>query len=531
MKSSLGLLCALSLFLAALPSGATVTQPNGVVMPVDSANGEVQLYTLFQDTGEGIDYQADGSTTPATFSPLCDFKAKLVLNQTASVLAVGWYNVDPAATQPPADNEIYTIVPAGSPVGTEITSSDIKNDPNYKGGRIGFALTGWQTHYSEQKWNPVCTGCSPPGPWVTAVIYLSKLTPNAFYLAFEDGEVGPNPGDFNNDGDYNDYVYFLTGLTCSGGGEACNTDKPGVCEQGITQCAAGGLICQDLVAPSAEACDGLDNDCNGVSDEGDICPAGFVCDKGTCVKKCGSGEFTCSPDLVCDAAGFCVEPACEDVLCPTGQVCSGGTCKAPCDGIACPYPDVCRVGVCVDPCDGVTCESGQVCDGGVCKASCACSPCPMGDACEEASGVCKYPACVDVVCPAGTHCWLGVCMDSCATALCPSGQICVTGECVDDPSMGAGGGMNSSSSGFAVGVGGNDASGSGSGTSAGGGGAGSGAGGNGGGPGGRDEGGCGCDVPGGASSYGGAAGAALLAVLGLSRRRRRGAQLGADQAH
>jgi hypothetical protein len=112
-------------------------------------------------------------------------------------------------------------------------------------------------------------------------------TANAFYLAFEDGPVGPNPVDFNNDGDYNDYVYFFSGLTCAGGGEPCDTGLPGVCGPGVTQCTSSGIMCQGLVpAEPSETCDGLDNDCNGTADEGDICPSGFVCEKGTCVQAC-----------------------------------------------------------------------------------------------------------------------------------------------------------------------------------------------------------------------------------------------------
>jgi len=268
MRRALCLLPLLSAVLSTTPSWATVTQPNGSIMPVDSANGEVQLYTLFNNLGEGLDYQTDGTTTPSVFSPLCDFKATLVLNQAGSSFGVGWYNVDPNASTPPTLADIQVIVPAGSPVGTVVTSADIKSNPAYQGGLIGFALVGGQTHYSEPKWNPMCTGCTPPGPWVTAVIYASKKTPNAFYMAFEDGQVGPNPGNFNNDGDYNDYVYFFTGLTCSGGGQPCDTGKPGVCAAGITQCGSQGVTCQQLSpAAASETCDGLDNDCNGTTDD------------------------------------------------------------------------------------------------------------------------------------------------------------------------------------------------------------------------------------------------------------------------
>ena len=156
------LIAASLVLLTASSALATVTQPNGLVVPRDSANGEVQLYTLFQNRGEPLDYQADGYATPDTFSPLCEFTAELVLNQTASVLAVGWYNVDPNASMAPDVADIHVIVPAGSPVGTVISATDIRNDPAYAGGSIGFALVGSQTHYTESQWNPGCSGCAAP---------------------------------------------------------------------------------------------------------------------------------------------------------------------------------------------------------------------------------------------------------------------------------------------------------------------------------------------------------------------------------
>jgi len=515
LNATFAAFAALAALASAEPAAALVTQPNGQIMPVDSMNGEIQLYTLFQNRGEPIDFQADGGTTPAVFSPLCDFTAEYVLHESASSLGVGWYNVDPNASQPPTD--IHVIVPAGSAVGTVITAADIKDDPAYTGGLIGFALlgAGWQTHYSEPQWNVLCSGCNPPGNWITAVIYASVVTPNAYYLAFEDGPVGANPNSFNNDGDYNDYVYFFTGLTCAGGGEPCETGLPGVCGPGVTQCTSAGVVCQGLVPSSGESCDGLDNDCNGVADEGDLCQPGFVCDKGNCVEACSDDEFVCPPNKVCDASGYCVDPSCAGVDCPGGQVCTGGTCEAPCDGVVCPYPTVCRVGACVDPCANVMCEQGQVCDAGVCKAPCSCAPCPDGLTCEAQSGLCLDPACVGVTCQPGTHCVGGNCVDACEGATCPSGQICMAGACVEDPSSGAGGGSGTTS-GVTVGVGSGGGAGvGGSGGAPGGGSAGGGAG---------EDGGCGCRAAGaeGAGRAAGLGGAALLALGLLGMRRRRG---------
>jgi Notch-like protein len=52
-----------------------------------------------------------------------------------------------------------------------------------------------------------------------------------------------------------------------GGGGACNTGLQGVCSQGVLACVNAGLRCQQSVQSSAEVCDGRDNNCNGTTDE------------------------------------------------------------------------------------------------------------------------------------------------------------------------------------------------------------------------------------------------------------------------
>ena len=68
------------------PARAQVTLPNGLVVPRDSGS-EVQIYALFASRGEPIDWIADASPLPDTFSPLCDFTAQLVLHEAGSSLA------------------------------------------------------------------------------------------------------------------------------------------------------------------------------------------------------------------------------------------------------------------------------------------------------------------------------------------------------------------------------------------------------------------------------------------------------------
>jgi hypothetical protein len=458
---------------------AMVTEPNGLMAPIPVSQAEigfaasynppavVTLSGLFQARGEAIDWLQDAHTTPQVFSPQCAFTGELVLHGGACHIDFGWYNVDPNRTSPPPDSEIYTIIagtnpPNGPPwmpwhpgVGEDgpiFTTDTIRNDPHYKGGLIGFALKGdpgqdcKQTKFSEQKLNPVCSGgacASTPGPWYAAVVWQSTKTPNAYYIGFEDLPMGPSSTGPNNfgtipgqtlscDGDFNDFVYFLSGLTCDGGGTPCDTGMPGVCSAGLNECVTGTTLkCKSTVTASAEVCDGLDNDCNGMVDDNAPCPNNQVCDRGICVPPCGTGEFACAPGDTC-ADGFCVEKACVGVTCAAGQTCKGGVCAGPCDGVKCPGGQVCRIGRCVDPCASVTCDSDRVCEGGVCVPSCKCAGCTAGKTCDM-SGHCLESTCVGKACQPSELCSGGTCTDRCAGAVCPTNQMCADGACVDKP--------------------------------------------------------------------------------------------------
>lgn len=58
------------------------------------------------------------------------------------------------------------------------------------------------------------------------------------------------------------------------GPPACDTGALGPCARGVQRCLAGNLTCVQGYTPKTEVCDGVDNDCNGATDEGDDLPVG-----------------------------------------------------------------------------------------------------------------------------------------------------------------------------------------------------------------------------------------------------------------
>jgi hypothetical protein len=67
-----------------------------------------------------------------------------------------------------------------------------------------------------------------------------------------------------------------------GGGISCSSSSPGVCLAGTTHCRAGAVACVPNVAPGAmtEACNNLDDDCNGVIDDPYRSMLNMVCTAG-----------------------------------------------------------------------------------------------------------------------------------------------------------------------------------------------------------------------------------------------------------
>ncbi len=420
-----------------------VTQPDGTVIPTQN-----DLQRLFTSRADPINALSDAAITPETFQPGCRLTFTLISRGGAGFQnAFGWYNVTGAA---PASSDLHVLIPCGARPGF-VAPLDLRSEPAYRGGAIGFFMRTPQAHgvvpadctggdccatvshpgytyYSERTFNPDNTSANP---YIHLLVYDSRAMASAFYFAWEDLFGG-------GDNEFTDFVALVGNIACTGAGASCDTGMQGACGVGSMQCRAGRLQCVVVTQPSPERCDGIDNDCNGMTDEGaGLCSVGSVCDRGVCVQSCVEGA--CFPGSTCSPAGLCVESTCVGVTCPSGQHCVGAHCVDPCNGVRCPGDQLCRVGRCLDGCTGVTCDAEEVCVAGACQARCPCHTCAAGQTCGS-DGRCTDTACATVTCQPGLRCVGGLCVDACVSAICPVGQHCAAGACVDTPVTGGDGG-------------------------------------------------------------------------------------------
>jgi hypothetical protein len=69
------------------------------------------------------------------------------------------------------------------------------------------------------------------------------------------------------DGKDNDCNGLIDDGDIAGTGDQCNTGEPGACSVGTKQCIAGGIKCMATHIRSVEICNGIDDNCNGKVDE------------------------------------------------------------------------------------------------------------------------------------------------------------------------------------------------------------------------------------------------------------------------
>ena len=261
---------------------------------------------------------------------------------------------------------------------------------------------------------------------------------------------------------------------------------------GVRACGASGLTTCAAPALDVEVCDGKDNDCDGLTDEG-TCDAGGACNVGTCDPQtgcqynklnnvpcdadknactdndqCKQGVCVPGPGKVCDDGNPCTTDSCDPASGCTKTADDGKACDA--DGDACTTADHCVGATCTvgkmvvcdnsNVCSKVTCDAvsgkcvgkavqqGAPCDDGtVCTQADHCqdgectgkivscddnNPC-TGDACDAKTGCASTNldgiACDDDnPCTVGDLCKVGLCAKG-AAKLCEAGAACVSGSC------------------------------------------------------------------------------------------------------
>ena len=190
---------------------------------------------------------------------------------------------------------------------------------------------------------------------------------------------------------------------------------------GVRACSASGLSSCTATPAAGETCDGIDNDCNGLTDD-------VICDD----------KNPCTDD-VCDVANLACkhtpnQATCSDAnACTTGDVCAGGLCAGKnvnCDDVndctsdSCDKKLGCQHENAAIPCsDDDTCTVADTCIDGECvpgkAVNCDDKNACTADSCDKQTGSCVHAK------NSGNSCNDG--------DLCTSSDVCNAGKCAGTP--------------------------------------------------------------------------------------------------
>jgi hypothetical protein len=166
-----------------------------------------------------------------------------------------------------------------------------------------------------------------------------------------------------------------------------------------------------MVPAPKEACDGKDNDCDSKVDEAPECAAMHSC-----------VQDGCSPEQYCDEkTGVCIEPRPVGSGCKLDSECAGGFCVRPGDfGLGSGLKDNRCASAC---CSDSDCVSGSVCVVGN-KGARLCLPANIAGRATKQDGA---------VCARDAECASGACDRTRCAARCSSDAICHGSTCFLSP--------------------------------------------------------------------------------------------------